>query len=164
MISPMARKRPAAQSEAPQKSVVGSEVDTRCRACKGTTKHVVVAKVGSKPTRVRCGKCELEHEYTATRPRRVADAAPKQLPWAEAIAQARGTALPYSPSANFVLGSRVTHATFGDGIVVRIGSTTVCEVLFEERTVKLLMRATAERFVPPEPRPTSALRRGRRFA
>jgi hypothetical protein len=39
----------------------------------------------------------------------------------------------------------------------------VCEALFEERTVKLLMRSGAERFVPPEPRATGAPRRGRRF-
>ena len=66
----MARKRPAPQSDSLQKSLVGTEIDTRCRACKATTKHVVTAKVGSKPSRVRCGTCELEHEYSVTRPRR----------------------------------------------------------------------------------------------
>jgi hypothetical protein len=163
MTFPTARKRPAAPSETAQKSLVGTEIDTRCKACKGTTKHVVVAKVGSKPTRVRCLTCELEHEYAAARPRRVAETAPKLLVWAEAMEKARGTASPYSASTTYLPGSRVTHPTFGEGIVVRLASATVCEVLFEERIVKLLMQAASDRFVPPEPREPSALRRGRRL-
>jgi hypothetical protein len=160
MTLPTTRKRPAAQSDTTQKSVVGTEIETRCRACKGATKHLVVTKVGSKPARVRCLKCELEHEYTAPRPRRVAETAPRQLPWAEALAQARGAATTYSATASYLAGSRVSHPSFGEGIVVRLASATVCEVLFEERMVKLLMRAASERFVPPEP---PAPRRGRRF-
>jgi hypothetical protein len=157
-----ARKAPV-EKRAPEKPVLGTEVETRCRACRAITKHVVVAKVGAKPTRVRCGTCDLEHEYTITRARRTADAAPLQLPWAEAIARARGTATPYSASASYLTGARVSHASFGEGVVVRVASPTVCEVLFEERTVKLLMKSAPSGFVAPEPRSNVALRRGRRF-
>lgn len=159
----MARRRVAAKPEPPQKPLVGTEIDTRCRKCKGTTKHVVTAKVGVKPTRVRCGTCETEHEYTAARARRVADTAPRQLPWAEAIAQARGAASAYSAGTSYLVGSRVSHPSFGEGVVVRLSSATVCEVLFEERTVKLLMRPSVGAFVVPEPRAGVSLRRGRRF-
>jgi hypothetical protein len=161
-MSFQARKAPA-EKRAEEKPVLGTEVETRCRACRATTKHVVVGKVGTKPTRVRCSTCDLEHEYTITRARRSADAAPLQLPWAEALARARGTATPYSAGASYPVGARVSHGSFGEGVVVRIASPTVCEVLFESRTVKLLMKSAPSGFVAPTPSSNVALRRGRRF-
>lgn len=155
------RKRPADKPE-PVSTVLGSDIDTRCRKCRATTRHVVIGKVGSKPTRVRCGTCELEHEYTAPRPRRSAAAAPAQLPWAEAIGQSRATASPYSADASYRVGARITHPSFGEGLVVGLASATVCEVLFESRTVKLLMKGQPSGFQAPEPRSSQALRRGRR--
>jgi len=158
---PTARKNSADKAETPR-AVLGTEIDTRCKKCRATTKHVVTGKVGSKPTRVRCSVCELEHEYTVTRARRASESTPIQLPWAEAIAHARGATTEYSAGASYVTGARVRHATFGEGVVVRIASPSVCEVLFEERTVKLLMKSAPSGFVAPEPRSSTALRRGRR--
>jgi hypothetical protein len=158
----IARKR-SEKSESPPKPLVGTEIDTRCRKCRVTTRHVVVAKVGAKPTRVRCCTCEVEHEYTVSRPRRTADAAPRQLPWADAIAQARGAATPYSAGSSYVVGARVSHPTFGEGVVVRLASLTVCEVLFESRAVKLVMKSAPSGFDAPEPRTDPAPRRTRRF-
>jgi hypothetical protein len=158
----IARKR-AVEKPEPPKAVLGTEIDTRCRKCRATTKHVITGKVGSKPTRVRCGTCEVEHEYTATRPRRTAASAPIQLPWAEALAASRGTAAAYSADISYRVGARVTHANFGEGVVVRLASPTVCEVLFEERPVKLLMRSLPSGFDAPEPPRNTAPRRGRRF-
>lgn len=159
---PIARKR-TEKPEPPPKAIVGTDVDTRCRKCKATTKHVVIAKVGAKPTRVRCGTCELEHEYTATRPRRTADAAPRLLSWAEAIAQARSASAPYLADTSYRVGARVSHATFGEGVVVRLASLTACEVLFESRTVKLVMRSAASGFDAPPPPTSVAPRHDRRL-
>lgn len=156
-----ARKRAAEKPEAAS-TVLGSEIATRCRKCRTTTTHVITGKIGSKPTRVRCGTCELEHEYTAPRPRRAAAASAIQLPWAEALAKSGATAAPYSAEASYRVGARITHASFGEGLVVGIASATVCEVLFESRTVKLLMKGQPSAFDAPQPRPTAALRRGRR--
>ncbi len=161
MSLPNTRKSSADKAE-PPKAVLGIEIDTRCKKCRATTKHVVTGKVGSKPTRVRCSVCELEHEYTITRARRASESAPHQLPWAEAVARARGVTTDYSAGASYLNGARVRHASFGEGVVVRIASPTVCEVLFEERTVKLLMKSAPSGFVAPEPRSSTALRRGRR--
>ena len=158
----IARKR-SEKSEPPPKPILGTEIDTRCRKCKATTKHVVIAKVGVKPTRVRCSTCEVEHEYTATRPRRAAAAMPRQLPWAEAIAQARGAATAYSTGTSYGVGARVSHPTFGEGVVVGLSSLTVCEVLFESRTIKLVMKSQPSGFDAPEPRASTAPRRTRRF-
>lgn len=156
------RKHPV-EKGTPEKPVLGTEVETRCRKCRATTKHVVVGKVGSRPTRVRCGTCELEHEYTVTRARRSAEAPAQQLPWEQAIARARGEVTTYSADASYLVGARVSHGSFGEGLVVRIASPTVCEVLFESRTVKLLMKSAPSGFVAPAPRGNVALRRGRRF-
>lgn len=156
-----ARKR-AVEKPEPPISVVGTEIATRCRKCRATTTHVVIAKVGSKPTRVRCGACELEHEYTVTRPRRATAVKPNQLPWAEAIAQSSAVATPYSAGASYRVGARIAHPSFGEGLVVALASATVCEVLFESRTVKLLMKGQPSGFDAPQPRSNLAPRRGRR--
>ncbi|MFN8603339.1 MAG: hypothetical protein U0842_22935 [Candidatus Binatia bacterium] len=155
------RKKPAEKPETVT-NLLGSEIDARCKKCRATTKHVVIGKVGPKPTRVRCGTCEFEHEYTAPRARRAATATQAQLPWAEALAQSRATAAPYSADTSYRVGSRVTHASFGEGVVVALASPTVCEVLFESRTVKLVMKGQPSTFEAPEPRTTQAPRRGRR--
>lgn len=155
------RKRAAEKPEIVS-TLLGTDIDTRCKKCRATTKHVVIGKVGSKPTRVRCGTCELEHEYTAPRARRAAAASQVQLPWAEAIAQSRATAAPYAGDASYRVGARVTHPSFGEGVVVALSSPTVCEVLFESRTVKLVMKGQPSTFQAPEPRTSQALRRGRR--
>ena len=159
----MARRRPAPPHAPPEKSILGTEIESKCRKCKKMTQHVVLAKVGSKPTRVRCTACETEHEHTVSRPRRVADAVARQLPWAEALAEARGVAVPYTSAATYRVGARVSHPSFGEGVVVRQASPTVCEVLFESRPVKLLMAATPSGFAAPPAPSTAALRRKRRF-
>ena len=155
------RKKPAEKPETVT-NLLGSEIDARCKKCRATTKHVVIGKVGSKPTRVRCGTCEFEHEYTAPRARRAVAASQAQLPWADALARSRATAAPYSAATSYVVGARVTHPSFGEGIVVTLASPTVCEVLFESRTVKLVMKGQPSTFQAPEPRSSQALRRGRR--
>ncbi|MBY0278400.1 hypothetical protein K2Z84_23980 [Candidatus Binatia bacterium] len=156
-----ARKR-AVEKPEPATTVLGNEIATRCRKCRAVTTHVITGKIGSKPTRVRCGTCELEHEYTVTRPRRAAAASAIQLPWAEALAKSGAAPAPYSAAASYRVGARITHTSFGEGIVVGIASATVCEVLFESRTVKLLMKGQPSGFEAPQPGTSPALRRGRR--
>lgn len=157
------RKRPAEKPAPAPRAVLGTEIDTRCRTCRVITKHVVTGKVGAKPTRVRCTACESEREYTVSRPKRATQATPQQLPWAEALAQARGASTAYSAGASYLVGARLSHSSFGEGVVVRVASPTVCEVLFETRPVKLLMKGAPSGFEPPKPRSSVPLRRGRRF-
>ena len=45
----------------------------------------------------------------------------------------------YSVSKQFDQGQRIKHPTFGDGIVIRVSSRTVCEVIFPDALRKLLM-------------------------
>jgi len=52
---------------------------------------------------------------------------------------AAGPPVAYSVSREFEQGQRIKHPTFGDGVVVRISSRTVCEVVFPEGPRRLLM-------------------------
>ena len=123
---------------------VGSEIETSCTKCKAVTPHVVIAKVGHVPTSVQCRTCSTLHAYRA--PRRssgpkapVADERSVEAHWQDAMKRARGVALPYSTGGYYEVGARLKHVSFGEGVVARLPSTTVCEVIFETGLVKLLM-------------------------
>lgn len=130
---------------------VGAQVDSACGKCKKTTSHVIVTKIGNVPTRVQCGVCEGVHAYKAPRrsPRREAasaiDSRDIDAIWKDAMRRARGPAQSYSARGYYEVGSKLSHLSFGEGVVARLSSTTVCEVIFETGTVKLLMGSAAER-------------------
>jgi len=122
---------------------VGSEIETSCTKCKSITAHAVVAKVGVVPTRVECRICSTVHAYRA--PRRTAakgspvDERSVEVIWQDAMKRTRGATVPYAASSYFEVGARLNHVTFGEGVVSRLPSTTVCEVIFATGAVKLLM-------------------------
>ncbi|HEY8517429.1 MAG TPA: hypothetical protein VIS07_18105 [Candidatus Binatia bacterium] len=159
------RKRTIPKEVPIRQITVGSSIQASCRKCKATTEHTVVAKIGVKPSRVACSRCKDEHDYSVAKPRAKADPTMSALPWADALRAATGIAKPYSVGGSYGIGARVQHTTFGEGVVVRHSSSTVCEVLFEERTVKLLMAPTAAGYDGPAPSPSRAVgARRRRFA
>jgi hypothetical protein len=124
--------------------IVGSEIETSCTKCKSITAHVVVAKVGAVPTRVECRRCSTVHAYrTPRRPAGVKGAPIEErsveLVWQDAMKRARGAVVPYSAGSYYEVGARLSHLSFGEGVVSRLPSTTVCEVIFETGSVKLLM-------------------------
>jgi hypothetical protein len=47
--------------------------------------------------------------------------------------------VPYATNGYFEVGQRVKHPTFGEGVVTRLSSATVCEVIFSDGPRKLLM-------------------------
>jgi hypothetical protein len=139
------KRRPAAD-DVPRGSrlEVGSHIDAACTKCKSITSHIVIAKLESLPTRVECRTCSSLHAYRS--PRRVSKApAPRaevrspEVIWQDAMRRARGVSVPYSTRDNYAVGTRLNHSSFGEGVVARLASTTVCEVLFETGSVKLLM-------------------------
>jgi hypothetical protein len=141
---------------------VGSSIGAMCRRCKGRTDHTVVAKLGVKPTRVRCNACSDTHDYGASVRVRPVERTASEPSWADVLSRASGPATPYSVGGTYRIGARVDHATFGQGVVMRFASTTVCEVLFESRTVKLLMAPVVSSLDLPEPREARAGGRRRR--
>jgi hypothetical protein len=142
-------KGAAAKSDA----AVGGYADAYCGKCKDVTSHIVLAMKGATPSRVECRTCHAMHLYkasasasasksTGTKPRasRAAEVKPEEA-WAAAMRQGRGEPIKYAPGGQYVGGNRLNHATFGEGVVVRISSATVCEVVFKTGTVKLIMGA-----------------------
>lgn len=156
---PRRRPTPAKAARPP----LGSSLSATCRKCKVRTDHIVVAKVGVKPTRIECVVCKETHQYAP--PVRRSTARPAvALDWAELLGATDGAATPYSVSGTYRVGTRVAHSSFGEGVVLRHSSPTVCEVLFESRTVKLLMARTVSDVPPPEPgTPRVRAGRGPRF-
>ncbi|MBM4268998.1 MAG: hypothetical protein FJ144_20715 [Deltaproteobacteria bacterium] len=143
----MSKRKPVEETESKASRVeVGAHVDASCGKCKSVTSHIVIAKIDATPTRVECRVCAAVHAYRA--PRRVVKTAPTpraesrtpEAIWQDAMKRARGAAVPYSTRENYAVGARLTHASFGDGVVTRLSSPTVCEVVFETGAVKLLMR------------------------
>ncbi len=130
----------------PPKTIeVGDDVDAKCTKCKGVTKHIVLAKIGWKPTRVECHTCKGQHAFrapgTATR-KTAAKAAPDIPPeeqWKAVMKNVTGTPRPYETSGEYTLGIHMKHKKFGEGVVIGLNSQTVCEVAFEEGIKKLIM-------------------------
>lgn len=134
---------------------VGSYVDAVCGKCRDVTSHIVLAKIGAKPTRVECRTCHASHLFrdpagaarsgTANRggaktaKKAAASQAKPEEAWAKAMRSATGPAVPYSTAQHFQVGQRVRHPTFGEGVVIRLASATVCEMVFAAGPRRLLM-------------------------
>jgi hypothetical protein len=140
---PNAKRRPTAKAGPAGAVTVGGYVDAACGKCKAMTSHIVLAKVGSRPTRVECRTCHAMHAYRASTSTRAPSAravepSPEEI-WGDAMRQARGPVVPYTTSGHYAAGVRLKHPTFGEGVVARLNSATVCEVVFAKGTVKLIM-------------------------
>lgn len=140
---------------------VGGHVDAACRKCDGVTSHIVLAMVGARPSKVECRVCHGTHQYRpapgakassgttrSSSPRAASSRArtPEPNPadvWASTMRSARGETVGYTPAGRYVVGTKLKHPTFGEGVVVRLTSSTVCEVVFVTGTVKLIMGASA---------------------
>lgn len=59
------------------------------------------------------------------------------------MAQARGPMLQYRAEQIYRVGQPLSHPSFGDGVVVRLASSTVCAVVFLDGEKKLLMGTAA---------------------
>jgi len=113
-------------------AAVGADVEALCSKC-GDVWHVVVAKVGEKIVKVQCKQCGGYHRYrsphgapaeaklpSATRPPKEPKAPKAPVERFEKPAVAADLtkpARPYRASEKFVVGERVDHPTFGQGII-----------------------------------------------
>jgi hypothetical protein len=128
---------------------VGSDIEDICTRC-GDTWHVVMAKVGERVAKVVCKLCGGQHNYRGDQQPAAAGTS--------RLGQARGGALersvsraqqrlrrqwwsltpasrraPTRPRAGYLPGERVTHATFGVGVVSGVPGPGKVEVHFPER-------------------------------
>jgi hypothetical protein len=145
----------------------GGELDALCGKCKKATLHIILAVLKGKPSRVECKPCGSSHSYrppkvaeadsdatkttaaakkpaTKAKPRSrtaasAAQALSPQDAWAAAMKKASSTPVKYAMSGRYDPGQRLTHPTFGEGVVIGVSSATVCSVIFPDATRKLVM-------------------------
>jgi hypothetical protein len=162
---------------------VGEDIEDICTRC-GDTRHVVMAKVGDRVAKVVCKLCGGQHNYRGDqqppaasagasgtwgrpRKRRITRSNPITPPSAVVFDPSRPPRA-YSPKEGFLPGERVTHATFGIGVVSGVPGPGKVEVHFPSglrtlacaKAVSTLERPVAALDValpdhPPVPKPSS---------
>lgn len=155
---------------------VGEDIEALCGKC-GQVWHVVMAKVGTRIAKVVCKRCHGLHLYrtespegpvageravTAGKPRASRVRAP-EVPEPAPVPAFDPSKPPraYAPTAFFSAGERVSHPTFGTGVVtgspgagkVEVAFPTARRVLACAKTVSTLERPTLARHVPIADRP-----------
>jgi len=161
---------------------VGEDIEALCGRC-GTVWHVVMAKMGDKIAKVVCKRCNGHHLYRTergpdapaegaaattrgsavrrSRARTATPPAPAPIPAFDPSKPPR----PYAATQSFATGERVTHATFGSGVVtgspgpgkVEIAFPTGRRVLASAKTPSTLERPSLVSHVPVADRPPSKL-------
>src|SRR5262245_12335675 len=152
----------ARTSSAPQ-GTVGKEALSYCTSCKMDLNHMIVALKGDRIAKVQCLTCKKEHVYRApkgitepgvapkkaTRARKKKDTEAEQAvsveaEWEKLMAAHREAPLkPYSTKAHFGLGDKLSHPTFGDGIVGKLIYPNKLEVIFRT-DIKVLIHGGAQ--------------------
>jgi predicted nucleic acid-binding Zn-ribbon protein len=119
----------------------GADIEALCTKC-GDVWHVVVAKVGEEIVRVLCKECGAQHRYKhpnkppSSARRSSASSAPRSPRPQRVVARFDAPAVAadlskavrtYKASERYVVGERVEHPTFGQGVVelLEVGKMTV---------------------------------------
>jgi hypothetical protein len=137
---------------------VATETLSYCTSCKMDLNHVVVAMKGDKIAKVQCLTCKKEHLYRApkgasepiaktSRSKKADDSEsghhPIELEWEKLMASHKDVpSKSYSPKSQFLLGDRINHPVFGDGIVGKLIYPNKLEVIFRS-DVKVLIHSGA---------------------
>jgi len=141
---------PSAGSNKPK---VASETIAYCTKCRMDLNHTIVAMAGDRIVRVHCRTCKTEHAYKS--PKGLTTPAPKDTPVAREKkaakkAESRDEAVPveaewtkmmnasrsqpakaYSAKTPFLVGDRIQHSMFGEGVVNKLVYPNKIEVVFQ---------------------------------
>jgi hypothetical protein len=132
---------------------VGKELVCYCTRCKMDLGHTITSMMGGMPARVICRTCRSEHNYkpkkgikepgavapsrgvpgTTTRAPREARAektVPVEVEWLKQINASAGPVKGYAADQAFQAGDRISHPTFGEGIIQKLIFPNKIEVLF----------------------------------
>ncbi len=132
---------------------VGKEILSYCTRCKMDLGHTIMAMTGGLPARVMCRTCKSEHNYkpkkgvkepgavaasrgspgTTTRVPREPKAektVPVELEWSKQINASNRPIKQYAANEPFQANDRISHPTFGEGIVQKLIFPNKIEVLF----------------------------------
>jgi hypothetical protein len=118
---------------------VGADIEAECGRC-GTTWHVVIAMVERRIAQVECRQCGRRHrlrnaETASARPHRrtgATGAGGRRLVAARPLVTPDPSRppRPYRASETYAPGDRVTHPSFGDGVVERVMGARKVQVFF----------------------------------
>lgn len=133
---------------------VAEEILSYCTKCRIDLAHTVMAMQGDRVVKVACKTCKGEHTYRA--PKGITDPSmnpPKKTrgekvakvvtsvaeEWEARMAAAKNAPIKdYSTKAQYKVGERVEHPTFGTGLVEKMVHPNKIEVIFKT-DVKLLI-------------------------
>ena len=129
-----------------------------CTSCKMDLNHTVVAMQGDRILRVQCRTCKKEHAYKA--PKGILEPAvakpkkerakkasassgevanPIEVEWEKLMVTHKNAPLKsYTIKGHFLLGDKLAHPTFGEGIVGKLIYPNKLEVIFKT-DVKVLI-------------------------
>jgi hypothetical protein len=132
--------------------VVGKEIVSYCTKCKMDLGHTIVAMKGANPARVMCRTCKSEHNFKAKKgvkePGTVAaakgtpraprvpkepkgdKAVPVEVEWMKQINGSTKPLKDYAANVSFSTGDKITHPSFGEGIIQKLIFPNKVEVLF----------------------------------
>ncbi len=150
---------------------VGSDIESICGKC-GDVWHVVEAKVGDKIARVVCKQCGGRHRYkppegkaSANAPATAPGAKPKKAAAPRKSAASKAAKAPeeasveadmskpprvYKPDETYAPGERMTHPSFGTGIVEALPGPGKVQVFFPGgRRVLAIAKAASTLAKPP---------------
>ena len=153
---------------------VGSDIESICGKC-GDVWHVVEAKVGDKIARVVCKQCGGRHRYKPPEGKASANdvaggtkvAKEKKPPSARKTAAAKAAKAAaeasieadmskpprvYKPSDTYAPGERMTHPSFGTGIVEMLPGPGKVQVFFPGGRRVLAIAKAASTLGKPVPR------------
>jgi hypothetical protein len=157
---------------------VGQDIDALCGKC-GQVWHVVMAKMGERIAKVVCKRCGGHHRYRSEVPG-AAEAGPGSEPRRPARSATRPPVAPppravptfdpaipprrYAATELYAAGDRVSHPTFGVGVVATFPGPGKVEVIFPAgarvlacaKAMSTLTRPVAVVGIPVSDRPPTA--------
>lgn len=133
------------------------EVISYCTKCKMDLNHVIIAMQGDRIAKVQCRTCKGEHKFKAptgaTEPvkkKRASKAKDKdgagepktiEVEWERLMSAHKDQPFKkYNAKGQFVLGDKLNHPTFGEGIVGKLIYPNKLEVIFKS-DIKVLIHA-----------------------
>ena len=142
---------------------VGKELVCFCTRCKMDLGHTIMSMMGGMPARVICRTCKSEHNYKpkkgvkepgsvaasrgspgtstrATRESKAEKTVPVELEWMKQLNANSKAIRQYAANEHFLVSDRISHPTFGEGIIQKHIFPNKVEVLFR-MDLKILIHA-----------------------
>lgn len=132
---------------------VGNEILSYCTSCKMDLNHIVAAMKGDRVAKVQCLTCKKDHLYRAPKgiteppkakkPRKTKDSAEMdtthiEAEWNKLMAVNKAAAKKYTMKTSFLLGEKIAHTKFGEGVISKLIYPNKLEVMFRT-DIKILI-------------------------